>query len=563
MSPTTSPADPPAVHGIGVVPGIAYAPAAWSGARPALPTDNRVLPRAQRDGEWTSLEAASLAVADRFTARAATASGAAAEVLAVSAGLARDPGWLRVAQTLIAAGRPATMATIDAINQFVEQFEKLGGLMAERATDLKDIRDRVLAELLGLPEPGVPQPAAPVVLLAADLAPSDTAGLDPALVIALVTRFGGATSHTAIIARQLGIPCVVGVADLERVADGAPVVVDGAAGTVRWAVPEEEAHRLVSREAARKAGIAAWRGPARLASGQGVQMLANVHDGAGARKAAATSHAQGIGLFRTEVCFLAARLEPAVEEQAAIYAEVLSAYPGRKVVVRTLDAGSDKPVPFAAMASEENPALGVRGIRLSLRQEGLLDRQLDAIALAKERAGQGANVWVMAPMVATIPEARRFATAARERGLFPGIMVEVPSVALLADRFLEEVDFLSIGTNDLTQYTMAADRLAPGLAELTDPWQPAVLQLIARTAQAGAAAGKEVGVCGEAAANPLLACVLIGMGVSSLSMAATAVAVVGVKLAEVTLEQCRQAAAQVLAAPTAEEARSLAHALLW
>jgi len=270
-----------------------------------------------------------------------------------------------------------------------------------------------------------------------------------------------------------------------------------------------------------------------------------------------------VGLFRTELCFLTAQTEPTVEEQAAIYGEVLDAFPGKKVVIRTLDAGSDKPVPFADHGHEENPALGVRGIRLSFDREGLLEHQLDGIAKAvADQQGEKSTVWVMAPMIATIDEARRFAPQVRARGLKAGVMVEVPSVALLADAFLAEVDFLSIGTNDLTQYAMAADRLSPDLAYLTDPWQPAVLRLIAETASAGDRAGKPVGVCGEAAADPVLACVLIGMGVTSLSMAAAAIPSVGVRLSKATLKQCRAAADAALAATTAADTKKAALAVL-
>ena len=550
------------VSGTGVVPGIAYAPAGWVRARTPLPTDTRVIDEGDREAEKERFVTAATTVAARFAERASTATGVASEVLGATANLAKDRGWLRAGQRLIAAGKPATQATVEAIDQFVEQFEKLGGLMAERTTDLKDIRDRVIAEILGLPEPGVPQPSSPIVLLAPDLAPADTAGLDPSLVIALVTQFGGPTSHTAIIARQLGIPCIVAVTELESVAEGTPIVVDGTSGVIRWGVPELEAQKLVLDENARRAEIAAWRGPAMLKSGQPVQVLANVQDGAGARKAA-ESDAEGVGLFRTELCFLSAKTEPTVAEQGAIYREVLEAFGGQKVVIRTLDAGSDKPVPFANHENEENPALGVRGVRLSFAKEGLLDNQLDGIVEAQRtQQGDTSTVWVMAPMIATIDEARRFAAEVRKRGLWAGIMVEVPSVALMAEAFLKEVDFLSIGTNDLTQYTMAADRLAPGLAYLTDPWQPAVLQLIAKTAWAGIDAGKPVGVCGEAAADPLLACVLTGLGVTSLSMASAAIPAVGVQLGKVTLKQCREAAQKVLAALTSAEAREIAREVL-
>jgi len=301
-----------------------------------------------------------------------------------------------------------------------------------------------------------------------------------------------------------------------------------------------------------------WTGPARTADGVPVKLLANVADGGSAQKAVAQP-IEGVGLFRTELCFLDRQDEPSVEEQADIYAAVLQPFgPGQYVVIRTLDAGSDKPVAFATLPGEENPALGVRGRRLSWANPRLLEHQLDGIAEAAKRTGT--ETWVMAPMVATVAEAREFADQVRARGLKAGVMVEIPSAALLAHRFLEVVDFMSIGTNDLTQYAMAADRMATDLAHLTDPWQPAVLHLIAITAEAGKQARKPVGVCGEAAADPLLACALVGMGVTSLSMAAAAVKAVGARLATVTMEQCREMAEAALAAddPAAGRAAVLA-----
>ena len=223
-------------------------------------------------------------------------------------------------------------------------------------------------------------------------------------------------------------------------------------------------------------------------------------------------------------------------------------------MVRTLDAGSDKPVAFATVPGEENPALGVRGLRLSFGNPGLLERQLDAIAAAAQSTGT--ETWVMAPMVATVAEAASFADEVRGRGLKAGVMVEVPSSALLAHQMLEVVDFLSIGTNDLTQYTMAADRMATDLAHLTDPWQPAVLQLVAITAEAGRRAGKSVGVCGEAAADPMLACAMVGMGITSLSMAAAAARPVGARLASVSYATCEDAAEAALAARDPAAARA-------
>ncbi len=284
-----------------------------------------------------------------------------------------------------------------------------------------------------------------------------------------------------------------------------------------------------------------------------------MQDGAGAR-AAAAAHAEGVGLLRTELAFLGHSEEPPVEEQAAGYAAVFEAFPGRKVVVRTLDAGSDKPLAFATPADEANPALGVRGLRTTRLNPGILTRQLDAVQQAA--AATGAAPWVMAPMVSTVVEAAEFAALVRERGMVPGVMVEVPSVALLADRFLEHLDFLSIGTNDLSQYTLAADRLSGDLADLTDPWQPALLRMVQLTAEAGQRTGKPVGVCGEAAADPLLACVLVGLGITSLSCAASSVAGVGAKLGTVTLATCQRAAEVALAADDPQAARAAVREVL-
>ncbi len=556
------------IRGTGVVPGIGYAPAAWKRERvqDLGPTDP--VPEESRESEAEKIVAAAEVVGERLEQRAGAATGVASEVLAATASLARDRGWRRAAANLVRKdGVPAAHATSRAIATFIERFEKLGGLMAERATDLRDVSDRVIAQILGEPEPGVPVPSAPAVLLADDLAPADTAGLDPELIVGLVTTLGGPTSHTAIICRQLGIPCVVATSELSpsAVHTGDLVLVDGEAGTLTVGADEAVARGLVEAEAARREAIRSWRGPGRTADGEPIQLLANIQDGAGARRAAATQ-AEGVGLFRTELAFFHTDSEPSVEDQSEIYSEILDAFSDRKVVIRTLDAGSDKPLKFASMEDEENPALGVRGVRIPLTGNiKLLTNQLDGIAASIRKArgeGHSPAVWVMAPMVATVDEARRFGDLCRERGIIPGIMVEVPAVALKARAFLKYVDFMSIGTNDLTQYAMAADRMAPQLATLTDPWQPAVLTLVAQTAAAGQETGKPVGVCGEAAADPLLACVLVGMGVTSLSMAASAVAPVGARLATVTREQCRAAAAAVMDAETAAEAKELAAAAL-
>ncbi|WP_372727462.1 phosphoenolpyruvate--protein phosphotransferase [Nocardioides sp.] len=543
------------LRGTPVVPGVAFAPVLH--ARTEVSADAVT---AYGDGgfadEAEALEAYDQAVgtvASGFEAKAERASGAIAEVLTASAGLTRDKGLRSAVRKQLRAGDALLASVHGAVEQFATIFTGMGGLMAERVADLYDIERRLVARLVGEPEPGVPTPEHPSVLVAEDLAPADTAGLDPTLVRALVTERGGPTSHTAIIARQLGIPCVVGVAGAQAVASGTAVLVDGVAGTIETDPDATVAEERVADDHELRARLATWSGPGATADGTPVKVLANVADGDSA-VSAAEAPIDGVGLFRTELCFLNRTEEPSVEEQAAIYADVLRPFAGRGyVVVRTLDAGSDKPVAFATLEGEENPALGVRGLRLSFSNPGLMERQLDAIALAAREVGT--ETWVMAPMVATVAEAASFADQVRARGLKAGVMVEVPSAALLAHRMLEVVDFLSIGTNDLTQYTMAADRMATDLAHLTDPWQPAVLQLVAITAEAGRQAGKPVGVCGEAAADPLLACALVGMGITSLSMASAAVRAVGAQLATVGMDACEEAAEAALAASDPMSAR--------
>jgi len=555
-----SAAGPVVLTGTPVVPGVALGPVVRPSGAVTLPTGGEpAVDEATRPGEKARFHAAADLVAGRLEGRAAGATGVSAEVLTTTAGMARDRALRGAAEQRIDAGVPAAVAATEAAQQFVDLFTGLGGLMAERVTDVRDVRDRIVAELTGQGEPGVPRPEVPSVLLADDLAPADAAGLDPARIIGLATRLGGTTSHTAIIARQLGLPCVVAVGGLDDVPVGAQVLLDGENGTVTVDPDPDTAQRRV--EVARRAAelLTAYRGPAVTLDGFAVALLANVQDGAGAR-AAAAAFAEGVGLLRTELAFLGHAEEPSVEEQARHYAEVFAAFEGRKVVLRTLDAGSDKPLAFATLPDEPNPALGVRGLRIARRDPGLLHRQLDAVAQAARETGSAP--WVMAPMVATVAEAAEFAELVRARGLVPGVMIEVPSAALLAHRLLEHVDFLSIGTNDLSQYTLAADRLSADLADLTDPWQPALLHLVQLTAAAGQRMGKPVGVCGEAAADPLLACVLVGLGVTSLSCAASAVSGVGARLATVDLATCQRAAEAALAAADPHAARAAVRAVL-
>ena len=549
--------DDTVITGTGVVPGVRYAEAVWIRPRPALPTSGPVVEAGEREAEYERFTTAADTVAERLSSRSEAADGAAKEVLNATAGMVRDRGWRKAVNKNIKSGHPAEYAVVAATTKFISMFEAAGGVMAERVTDLRDIRDRVIAELRGEEEPGLPQVNGEVVLFADDLSPADTAALDTNHFVALVTELGGPTSHTAIIARQLNVPCIVAVgSNLNDIKAGDKVLVDGALGTITLNADPEIAVAAVAESKLLAERIAQWRGPAETKDGHRVQLLANVQDGNAARIASDTQ-AEGIGLFRTEMCFLSALEEPSVDEQAEVYKKVLERFPNSKVVVRSLDAGSDKPVAFATMAEEMNPALGVRGLRVARANEPLLTRQLDAIAKAVKELGRDENAptWVMAPMVATAREAKWFAGLCAERGLVAGAMIEVPAAALMADKIMPHLDFVSIGTNDLTQYTMAADRMSPQLAYLTDPWQPAVLRLIQHTCEEGKRTNTAVGVCGEAAADPLLACVLVGLGVNSLSSASTAIAGVGAQLSAIDFDTCVKAAEAAINAEGATEAR--------
>ncbi|GAA1387679.1 phosphoenolpyruvate--protein phosphotransferase [Pseudonocardia kongjuensis] len=498
-------------------------------------------------------------VSQRLTARAATVSGDAREVLEATVTMVGDPALLENAQELVTGGgRPAARAVWEAANGFAEMLASMGGYLAERATDIRDVRDRIVAELLGLPAPGVADLDAPAVLVATDLAPADTAGLRPGVALALVTEQGGPTSHTAILARALGIPAVVGCAGAPGLADGAAITVDGGTGEVREVGTLDEAAAF----AAAAPVAAGWDGTGRTADGRAVPLLANVGDGPGAAAAAAAG-AEGVGLFRTELAFLSATEEPSAARQREVYTAVLAAFAGRPVTARTLDAGADKPLPFLSLAGEPNPALGVRGLRIARVPgvgAGVLDRQLTALAAAA--AETGAELKVMAPMVATAEEARWFVQRCREHGIgSAGVMIEVPAAVLTADEIMAEVDFVSVGTNDLAQYLFAADRQSGPVAALNDPWQPALLRLLGQLGEASARTGTPVGVCGEAAADPELAPVLVGLGVASLSAGPAALAAVGARLGGLTAAQCADRARAACAAADPAAARRAVAAL--
>ncbi|MFY1631779.1 phosphoenolpyruvate--protein phosphotransferase [Solwaraspora sp. WMMB335] len=536
--------------GLGVSAGLAAGPVHRVAAAPQLP---RPTPVADPAAEAQRAVGALTSVAAELARRAEAATDpTAAEILRAQVMMAEDPVLREAVTERVKSGTGAPHAIDAALAEHRAAFTAAGGYLAERVADLDDLRDRAVAVCLGEPMPGIPDPGEPFILGARDLAPADTAGLDPARVLALVTADGGPTSHTTIVARALGLPAVVRCPGILDVPDGTLVTLDGASGDVTIGVDAGTVAETRRRERRRRERLSATSGPGRTADGHPVALLANIGSAADL-----VDDAEGVGLFRTELLYLDRTEPPGLDEQVTTYAEVFAAAGGRKVVLRTLDAGADKPLPFLHAGAEPNPALGVRGLRTARRRPEVLATQLAAIAQAA--GATGADVWVMAPMVTTPAEAAEFAGQARALGLpTAGAMVEVPAAALRAEVLLRQVDFLSIGTNDLSQYAFAADRLCGDLADLLDPWQPVLLELIGGCARAGVAAGKPVGVCGEAAADPALAVVLTGLGVTSLSMSARAIPAVRSALADRTLAECQQLAAAALAAPDAAAARAVA-----
>ncbi|MEY9845841.1 phosphotransferase system enzyme I (PtsI) [Streptacidiphilus sp. BW17] len=554
------------LQGVGVSHGVAIGQVRHMGTA-VLEPEAKQIPTEDAAREQARAQRAVDAVAADLQARGNLAGGEAQAVLEAQALMALDPELMADVERRIAVGSSAERAVYDAFAAYRALLAAAGDYLAGRVADLDDVRNRIVARLMGVPMPGVPDSDEPYVLIARDLAPADTALLDPTLVLGFVTEEGGPTSHSAILARALGVPAVVAMPGATDLPEGVVVAVDGSSGAV-IVDPSTETQQRLRREAEeRKAALAASTGPGRTSDGHRVPLLANV-GGPVDVPAAVEAGAEGVGLFRTEFLFFEkhslddSKKAPSEDAQVDAYRAVLEAFPEGRVVVRVLDAGADKPLDFLTPADEPNPALGVRGLRTLLEHPEVLRTQLRALARAAE--GLPVHLEVMAPMVADRQDAKAFADACREAGLQAkfGAMVEIPSAALRARSILQEVEFLSLGTNDLAQYTFAADRQVGTVARLQDPWQPALLDLVALSAEAARTEGKSCGVCGEAASDPVLACVLIGLGVTSLSMGAASIPYVRAKLAKVTLAQCERAAAAARAADSAAEARAAANQVL-
>jgi phosphoenolpyruvate-protein phosphotransferase/dihydroxyacetone kinase phosphotransfer subunit len=486
-----------------------------------------------------------------------TAAGGMAELLEAIATMATDPDLLSDASSRIRDdGLLPERAVWETFGAAGDALRAAGPRQAERIADLYEVRNQIISALLGRTAPVSPDPGHPYVLVAVDLALTDVAELDAERCLAIVTERGGATSHAAIVARSLGIPAVVGVAGASAIPDGTLLLVDGSTGDLVMDPSTDQQATAIARRSERDPLV----GPGGTADGHRVALLANIGS-PGDAAAALECGAEGVGLYRTELGFLDRTEQPSVAEQVRAYRSVFATFAGRRVVVRTLDAGSDKALPFLELAEEANPALGVRGFRAAATRPEVLYDQLKAIKEAAD--AETADVWVMAPMITTLEEVRSFAQVAHSVDLpIIGVMIETPAAALQAEQILAEVDFVSIGTNDLAQYTFAADRQSAPLASLNNPWQPALLRMIEMVTRAATVSGKPVGVCGEAAADPLLALVVTGLGISSLSMAPRALAGVGHSLAAVTFEQCRRAARAACESDSPTSAREAARAVL-
>ena len=493
-----------------------------------------------------------------------------AEILRAHLAFLRDPDLASASDAFVQAGKSAGFAWRSVVDREVATLEGSGvARIAERADDLRDVARLVLLRLAGRTEIA-PELPPRTILIEDDLLPSQLTGLDLSRVAGICTASGGPTSHVAILAASHGIPALVAIGPaLLEIADGTTVLLDAGAGTCRIDPSPALLRDAEAKMAAGSAAAAALRAqaskPCQMADGTPIALVANLGGLADVALALANG-AEGCGLLRTEFLFLGQQAAPSEDEQHAAYQAIASALGGRTLIIRTLDPGADKVLPYLAMPLEANPSLGLRGIRMSLWRPEILHTQLRAI-LRVEPPGQ---CLIMLPMVATLDELRQVrrvldaekAALGRTDGVKLGIMVEVPSAALMADLLGREADFFSIGTNDLTQYTLAMDRTNPNLAKQVDAFHPAVLRLIAMAAQGAAAHGGWTGVCGGLASTPMAAPVLIGLGVTELSATPAAIPRVKALVAGLTMQTCRDVAKQALAQPSAEAVRSLL-ARLW
>lgn len=502
-----------------------------------------------------------------------------AEIMRAQALMASDPGFVEDVKTRISLNLVSAETAVQEVSE--EQARMLESLedeyLAARAADMRDVGRRILAALTGAADRsvllGALEPGS--VVVADDLAPSETAAMDIRNVVGIVLDGGGRTSHTAILARSMGIPAVMGLGNAtSAIEDGSLVLVDGNKGIV-MVNPEgaevKEFEAALAEDQRRKRELALLRDlPAITSDGHIIELASNI-GGAGEIQLVLDSGSDGVGLFRTEFMFIDRNNPPSEEEQFEVYRKVLSELAPRPVVIRTLDAGGDKYIPYLNLPDEENPFLGFRAIRLCLKEKELFRAQLRALL----RASVYGTLRIMFPMVADIHELRaakreyEIVKAELESEGIPvadnvqvGIMIEVPSAAIQADVLAQECDFFSIGTNDLVQYTMACDRGNPMVAYLSDPFYPAVLRLIARTVEEGHRQGIWVGMCGEMAGMPPAVPLLLGMGIDELSMAPASVPRAKEIIRGMSYEEARQIWQKVKTMTDKDEIRSYLESLV-
>lgn len=528
-----------------------------------IPVASSAPSRLGAEQESALLNQALASVGRDLQSRANRTEGEKHEILVAIAEIATDPAIAEEAVEYIENGHTASYAIVKATEVFQDLLTSSGGYLAERVSDVTNIRDRVLCEIAGTGYPEIPHFEKPVVLIAQDLSPADTADLEAHMILAIVTAGGGPTSHTAIIARSHGIAAVVacaGIVELAKLSPNALVAVDATVGSVKFnPTVESQVHikSILEKIKLRKLKVLSKiDGSYSTTDGVKIPIYSNIgriED----TDAAVRAGADGVGLLRTELLYLDRNVPPTFQEQTAIYSEIFKAFNGQKVVIRTLDAGADKPMAFINFDQEPNPALGVRGYRTIHRHESLMRTQLEAIAAAALNCT--AEIWVMAPMITLPSEAQRFITIAHEYGLEKvGVMIEVPAAIFHIDELTKICDFVSIGTNDLGQYLHAADRESAPLAAFNDPWQPALLRAIKMIAQAGLDNNCPVGVCGEAASDAALASVLIGSGVSSISCSVTTLSDVAAAISSQSSVQLIAASEAAMSASNASDAKAMA-----
>jgi len=565
------------LRGIAASPGIAIGPA-FHFRRADLCFERH--PVEDPATEWARFQAALERAREQLAevyAKAEAESGAKqAAIFQAHVLMLEDPELLEAVRTATEErGINAEAALSDAAEMYAQMLEALDDeYLSARAADVRDVATRILRILLGVAESPTATLTTPSIILARDLTPSDTVLLDKALVLGFCTAEGGATSHTAILARGLGLPAVVGAGPaVLEVPDGATLVLDGSDGTLLVEPDEETVAGYRARRTAAATVLAQARErahePAVTRDGHRVEVVANVGNVEGAR-AALEAGAEGVGLLRTEFLYLERDRLPGEEEQYRAYRAIVDLFGERPVVLRTLDIGGDKDLPYLDLPREMNPFLGLRAIRLSLARPELFRPQLRAAL----RAGAGRNLKVMFPMVATVAEVRAARALLEEcraelvaegqpvaEEMEVGIMVEVPAAALLADHLAAEVDFFSIGTNDLSQYTLAADRTNASVAPLADGFHPAVLRLVRHVIATAHAQGKWVGLCGELAGEPLAIPILLGLGLDEFSMNPPAIPLAKQIIRALTLDGAREMAQAALELDSPDAVRALVRGL--